>query len=308
MPRTRRIDYPGAWHHVMNRGARRELTFRDPDHCNLFLDLLVHVVKRFELEVHAYALMPNHFHLLVRSVRGNLSRCMQQLLGRYTQALNLKHGWDGPVFRGRFKNQVVSESEHLQIVVPYIHLNPVRAGIVPAPHMAFWSSYPHYLKPEGKPEWLTTDLVLGLFEGVDNLAAETVSLQNGELSWPADFDLSRGIFTKWSPEIPRTRKQREVWQQREIEYVEDVIRQAADLPWTEVRKSKRGRLGNPARRFAIWLFLTQTGLSHKQIADAVGASVEQVTIQIYRLRHGPKEPPLSAWIRKADTWLRATIE
>ena len=62
--------------------------------------------------------------------------------------------------------------------------------------MAFWSSYPHYLKPEGKPEWLTTDLVLGLFEGVDNLAAETVSLQNGELSWPTDFDLSQGMFTK----------------------------------------------------------------------------------------------------------------
>ena len=121
----------------MNRGARREPAFTDADHCIVFLDLLGEVVRRFELEVHAYALMPNHFHLLVRSVRGNLSRCMQQLLGRYTQALNLKHGWAGPVFRGRFKNQVVSESEHLQIVVPYIHLNPVQAGLVPAPHMAF---------------------------------------------------------------------------------------------------------------------------------------------------------------------------
>jgi len=288
----------------MNRGARREPTFTDPDHCILFLDLLGHVVRRFELEAHAYVLMPNHFHLLVRSVRGNLSRCMQQLLGRYTQALNLKHGWDGPVFRGRFKNQVVSESEHLQIVVPYIHLNPVRAGIVPAPHMAFWSSYSHYLKPEGKPEWLTTDLVLDLFEGVGNLAAETVSLQNGELAWPVDFDLGRGMFTKWSPEIPRTKAQKEQWARQQLEYVEDVVRQVSDLPWTEVRKSKRGRQGNPVRRFALWLFLTQTGLSHRQIAQAIGATVEQVTVQVHRLRNSPLEPPLSTWIRAADIWLR----
>ena len=103
-----------------------------------------------------------------------------------------------------------------------------------------------------------------------------------------------------------TRRQREEWVQREVEYIEDVIRQAADLPWTEVRKSKRGRQGYPARRFAIWLFLTRTASSHRQIADAVGATVEQVTLQIYRLRHGPMEPPLSTWIQRAGTWLRTT--
>jgi putative transposase len=292
----------------MNRGARREPTFTDPDHCTLFLEHLGYVARRFELEVHAYVLMPNHFHLLVRSVRGNLSRCMQQLLGRYTQALNLKHGWDGPVFRGRFKNQVVSESEHLQIVVPYIHLNPVRAGLVPAPHMALWSSFPHYLKPEGEPEWLTTDLVLSIFEGVDNLAAETVSLQRGELAWPTDFDLGRGIFTKWSPEIPRTKRQKEQWVQEQVEYVEDVVRQVCDLSWTEVCKSKRGRHGNPARRFAIWLFLTQTDLSHQQIADGVSATVQQVTVQIHRLRNSPLETPLSTWIQAADIWLKNSPE
>ena len=103
----------------MNRGARREPTFRDPDHCGLFLEHLGRVVKRFGLEIHAYVLMPNHFHLLVRSVRGNISESMKQLLGPYSQALNQKHGWDGPVFRGRFKNQLVSESEHLRVVIPY---------------------------------------------------------------------------------------------------------------------------------------------------------------------------------------------
>ena len=86
----------------------------------MFLDRTGEVVDRYGLEVHAYALMPNHFHLLVRSVQGNLSRCMQKLLGPYTQELNQRHGWDGPVFRGRFRNQVVSHSEHLQVLVPYI--------------------------------------------------------------------------------------------------------------------------------------------------------------------------------------------
>jgi REP element-mobilizing transposase RayT len=304
MPRSRRLDYPGAWHHVMNRGARREAVFTSPDHCNLFLTLLEHVVSRFGIQVHAYVLMPNHFHLLVRSVRGNLSRCMQQLLGRYTQALNEKHGWDGPVFRGRFKNQVVSESKHLQILVPYIHLNPVRAGLVPAPHMAIWSSYPDYLDARRKPDWLTTDLVLSLFGGAENLATETVARQRGELQWPLDFDLARGEFKTWSPDIPRSRAEKEQWAEEQTAQVREVFRRVTELEWDAVQVGRRGRLGNPARRFAIWLCLMQTGLDHAAIACAVGATVEQVTAQIFRMRHGPIEPPLSTWMDRARTWLK----
>ncbi len=104
MARKWRIDYPGAWHHVMHRGARREAIYDDERDCILFLDLVGQTVNRFGLEVHAYALMPNHYHLLVRSVKGNLSRCMQHLNGSYARGFNSRRTCDGPVFRGRFRS------------------------------------------------------------------------------------------------------------------------------------------------------------------------------------------------------------
>ena len=97
MARTRRIDFPGAWHHVMGRGARRESIFRDEGDCLIFLESVEATVNRFGLEVHSYALMPNHYHLLVGSVRGNLSRSMQKLLSSFVLGLNRCHKWDGPV-------------------------------------------------------------------------------------------------------------------------------------------------------------------------------------------------------------------
>lgn len=89
---------------MMNRGARREAIFRDDGDCLVFVACLAETVEILSLEVHAYALMPNHYHLLVRSVKGNLSRCMQKLGSSFTQRLNERHKWDGPIFRGRFKN------------------------------------------------------------------------------------------------------------------------------------------------------------------------------------------------------------
>ena len=112
----------------MHRGARRAPIFvRDAD-CVLLLDTLGDVVDRFGLEVHAYSLMPNHYHLLVCTPAGNLSRAMRHLNGVYTQRLNRLHDWDGPVFRGRFKSQLVTEEAYRRELVAYIHLNPVRAG------------------------------------------------------------------------------------------------------------------------------------------------------------------------------------
>jgi len=291
----------------MNRGARRDPTFRDPDHCGLFLDRLAEVVRRFGLEVHAYVLMPNHFHLLVRSVQGNLSVCMKELLGPYTQTLNHKYGWDGPVFRGRFKNQLVSESEHLQILVPYIHLNPVRARLVAAPEFAMWSSYTDYVGLSENPVWLTTDVVMSIFETVDALVDETRAYQRGELAWPLDFDLRRGIFKTWSPEIPRTVREREAWKAHQIAFVQRVFCIASGLPWTEVLTAKRGRKGNPARRLAVWLFLRETDLEHRSIGAAVGATRNQVCVMIHRLRRSSFEEPLGAWMKRAEIWMSDNV-
>jgi len=111
--RRKRVDYPGAWHHVMNRGARRAPIFAEESDCGELLRAVGETVARFGVEVHAYALMPNHYHLLVRSMVGNLSRAMRHLNGVYTQRINSAHGWDGPVFRGRFHSKVTPRGRGL---------------------------------------------------------------------------------------------------------------------------------------------------------------------------------------------------
>ena len=104
----------------MNRGARRGPIFERNEHCLLFLDVLASVVSEFGWEVHAWSLMPNHYHLLVRSVHGNLSECMKWLGARYTRRLNDAEGWDGPTFRGRFRSELVGDEKYLRYLVAYI--------------------------------------------------------------------------------------------------------------------------------------------------------------------------------------------
>ncbi len=302
MARRKRIDYPGAWHHVMGRGARREPIFRDPDHCGMFLDRVGFVVRRFGLEVHAYVLMPNHYHLLVRSVQGNLSLCMQQLLGPYTQALNQKHDWDGPVFRGRFANQLVSESEHLQVLVPYMHLNPVRARLATAPQFAFWSSYTDYLGISGRPEWLSTDVVMGMYGTLEQLETETMAYHRGEVAWPLDFDVRRGIFTSWPAGVPFTVEEKAAHDAGQAEYVQQLFTTVTGRPWSDVSIARRGRRSNPARRFAVWLMLRETDFPHKTIARQVGATRDQVTQMVHQLRKANFESPLDHWVRRAEIW------
>lgn len=287
----------------MNRGARREPTFRDPLHCDIFFEHLAKVVTRFGLEVHAYVLMPNHFHLLVRSIRGNLSDCMKHLLGPYTQQLNKKYDWDGPVFRGRFRSQVVSESQHLSVLIPYIHLNPVRAGLVSTPDDALWTSYNNYVGSSVTPEWLTTSTVLSLYESVDNLVAETMGYKTGELSWPSDFDLERGIFHAWSPDIPVTPEQKKIWKKEQVRIIKHVHWFVTDLPWSSVRPRTQGRSGNPARRLAVWLLATRTDLTHKEIAKVIGGDTNQVALTLHILRKEKFGEPLKLWMQQADIWL-----
>ena len=130
MPRPLRIAYPGARHHVMNRGARREPVFYDDVSRNTFITFLAELPERFGVLIHAYALMPNHYHLLVESTQGRLSDGMAFLGSRYTQWVNAVHpNWDGPLFRGRFRSKEVVNEQHWHYLPIYLHLNPLRSQL-----------------------------------------------------------------------------------------------------------------------------------------------------------------------------------
>jgi REP element-mobilizing transposase RayT len=120
---------------------------------------------RFEVEIFAYALMPNHYHLLMRTHRPNLSRSMQWLGVSYTNRLNARHNRIGHLFQGRFKSILVESDAYLIQLSCYIHRNPLRAGIVRRLADYQWSSYLAYAYGRKPPEWLSMELILSSFEG-----------------------------------------------------------------------------------------------------------------------------------------------
>jgi len=163
MARPLRIEYEGAWYHVINRGAARQSIFTKKIHYELFLHLLLEINRRFQVEIHAYCLMPNHYHLLIRTPRPNLSNAMRHLNSLYTRRFNLSTKRDGPLLRGRFKSIIVDSDNYLLQLSRYIHLNPVKAGLVKRPQQFPWSSYLFYLDRKRKPNWLFCNETLNRF-------------------------------------------------------------------------------------------------------------------------------------------------
>ncbi len=148
MSRPLRIQYPGAWYHVMNRAGRGHDLYPDRAYMVPFPDLLKKTEDMFKLKVSAYCLMSTHYHLLVQTPDGSLSRCMRHLNGIYTQRFNIVNKCDGTLFRGRYKSILVDADSYLLELVRYIHRNPLRAGIAKKPDQYVWSSQLGYLSDD----------------------------------------------------------------------------------------------------------------------------------------------------------------
>lgn len=155
MSRALRIQFDGAWYHVMNRGINRENIFFSDAHRYAFLDILGKTKEIYGIEIHAYCLMSNHYHLIIHTPRGNISQAMKYLNSRYAINVNVGMHRDGPLFKGRFKAILISADEYLIRLSRYIHLNPVKANITTDLSKFKWSSYPAYIGKTKYPEWLT---------------------------------------------------------------------------------------------------------------------------------------------------------
>ena len=167
MPRQIRREYEGAIYHVMSRGDRLEKIYDDDEDRKIFLKTLGETCGRAGWEIHAYCLMSNHFHLVMETPQPTLVAGMKWLLGTYTLRYNGRHRQRGHVFAGRYKSLLVDgkKGDYLRVVSDYVHLNPVRAGLLKSGERLEeyeWSSYPEYLKAAGKRvPWLRADRVLG---------------------------------------------------------------------------------------------------------------------------------------------------
>ena len=324
MVRPLRIEYPGAWYHVMNRGRRGEQVFLEERDYKTFLELLMESRNLWNLEIAAYCHMPNHYHLLVQTPAANLSRCMRHINGVYTQRFNRFHQCDGQLFRGRYKAILVDADSYLLQLVRYIHRNPVRAGIVTELSSYEWCSHRGYLSKSKKWDWLHKVFVLSMLSEdtrkQHRLYREFVAQEDSE-------EISRVFERKKLPSIlgsedfiDRVRSQfferkkhREVPESKILapnkEEIKELVCHIYGVSEEDLLKPKRGTFNEP-RSVAIYLTRQLRGENLAEICREYGLKthssassvVERVRTQMIKDRRlGRRIDKLTGMLIKRQT-------
>jgi REP element-mobilizing transposase RayT len=269
----------------MNRGRRGEHIFADQTDYDSFLAVLQEASELFGARVAAYCLMTNHYHLLVQTPAGNIARVMRQINGLYTQRYNRRRGFDGQLFRGRYKSTLVEEDTYLLELLRYIHRNPVRAGIVE--HVADypWSSHHGYVSKAKKRDWLYKDQLLGMFSGASARArkayCEFVELDDSPAitTFFSKKNLSSVLgsedFVNWvKGKYYLAKKHEEVPESKAlaptIAEIELIVCDAYGVERESLLHARRGQTNMP-RNVAIYLCRKLAALRHSEIGEAFGS-------------------------------------
>jgi REP element-mobilizing transposase RayT len=275
MGRPIRLDLPGDWHHVLNRGLGRRAVFETRADIRFFLAQIARAVRRGELEVHAYCVLTNHYHLLVRSPSGSVSRAMQRIQARFVRRFNTLRRRDGPLFRGRFGSRRIVSEAHWRAVVRYIDANAVEAGLVTTSGDYPWGSARCYAAGSG-PRWLRRDVILA--ETGEPSTEREGDFGPGEAG--SGHGLLDGLMGAGSAEITR-------WMLRQAHGADGLGRGDVLVPADHVQHAiERARtrdgewlLRSGYRTFDAWemlacgLLRSASCLTFQQIAEVVGCSV-----------------------------------
>lgn len=165
MHRPPRLEFPDALYHVTSRGVRRDAIFRDDEDRSRLLAIVAAMLQTCDAQLFAYCFMGNHYHLVVRTRRANLSALMHRVNSTYSAQFNRRHGLAGAVFEGRFRSILIDRDSYLLQVCRYVDLNPVRAGLVESPVQWDWSSYRAHTGRRAPPSWLATAELHGILSG-----------------------------------------------------------------------------------------------------------------------------------------------
>ena len=192
MARRKRYHLPGGTFHVMLRGnAGEQIFFCDEDRCRMCL-LIQEGVERYGHRVIAYCFMSNHLHLAIQIGQFPLSQIIQNLAFRYARYINWKHKRIGHLFQGRFKAVLVDDGKYLKELVRYIHLNPVRAGMVETPEAYKWSSHNAYLGDDPLV-WIISQYLLRRFSDVESTAIHSFyAFVRNAIGVPEEIDFKSG--------------------------------------------------------------------------------------------------------------------
>ncbi len=271
MARPLRIEFPGALYHLTARGNQREDIYLDDEDREQFLALLGTVCERFNWVCYVYCLMDNHYHLVMETPDGNLSRGMRQLNGVYTQRFNARHERVGHVFQGRYKAILVERESYLLELCRYVVLNPVRAGMVRHAGQWRWSSYRATAGQRPAPSWLTVSWVLAQFgrrraQAVDRYKAFV--RQGSGVASPWQEGLRQQIYLGDEAFVTRMQTRLE---QTDLDEVPRAQRRPPALPLADYAKRY------PERRTAMAAAYRSGDYTLKAIADHFGVHYSTVS-------------------------------
>ena len=270
----------------MNRGRGRQAIFDSEDYFRGFLQTLSEAYDRFGLQIHAYCLMSNHYHLLVKTPEGNLQRCMRHVNGVYTQRYNRLKKTDGPLFRGRYKAILVDHDAYLLQLSKYIHRNPLEAGMVSRLENYVWSSYRSYIGYSAAEKWLYHREIYGQLNTNKSVEKEYRTYVNESsmdenlkdfysrkrwnpiLGSDGFIESIKGLLGKDISEVTYKEKKRI---RPNIEAIVEAVSICCRVPAKEIWMVKKGRgIKNQPRKLAMYLAQKIGGFRLNEISEFFG--------------------------------------
>jgi len=329
MPRLARLDAPGVLHHVMGRGIERRKIFRNNKDREDFISRLAELAEGDAMDIYAWALLPNHFHLLCKTKKLPLSSSMRKLLTGYVVNFNRRHNRHGHLFQNRFKSIVCEEDAYLLELVRYIHLNLIRVDLVESIeelNRSPWSGH-SALMGYFKRDWQDTGYILSLFGKRGSGKRRYLEFVKKGIDVGRRPELVGGGLIRslggWAEVLAlRARGERQVSDQRVLgvgEFVEQVLSEMDELSKENLRIRREGidlsslakkvcdvdrvsvgELRSGSRRREIvnargvfsWLAVRELGYSGAEVARFLGVTTSCVT----RVVSPGKEPKIKKYL------------
>jgi REP element-mobilizing transposase RayT len=281
MARPLRITYPGAVYHITNRGVNKQPIFFEEEDYDKFLEYLAEVSERMQVIIHGYCLMSNHYHLEITTPNENISRTIQWLNQNYAGYVNNRYDRTGHLFQGRFKSVLIEAESHLAALTRYIHLNPVRAGLVSAPFEYPWSSYQCYLGLTDY-EWLNTSVTLERFgKDLEEQRKNYQEFVEQEIAENPLRDMvygailgSKAFVEKIQNKLQKKPEDREISRFKSaqrilsMDRIVEVI--SKNMQITQKELKRRGSKRNVLREIAIYLCYMNCNTTNKEIGTYFG--------------------------------------
>jgi REP element-mobilizing transposase RayT len=315
MSRPLRVEYEHAFYHVISRGHRRENIFRNDGDRKNFLNKLSLAAERLQLKIHAYVLMNNHYHLLIETPQANIVKAMHDINAGYANWYRCKYRLVGSIFQGRYKAIVVEKDEYLLVLSAYIHLNPVKAGMVKKPEEYFWSSYGSYIGKSKPPSFLYVSEILAKFKRKSAYGQYVISfLEDGKGIAQEDM-YGRNSFLGSDGFIRRAlsgfrsgkRSDGEVNDEKELRQVStddvlEIMMTTFHIDDDDIRSRKKG---NVYRKMFIYMLRKHTDLSLREIGELLGMKYRAVSeLERYFSNELTEKKPIQKLVARVEKELR----